>query len=178
MNMTKLALRGRRGTQYIGPVVDDGVPGVQVRCRKILSEAWHAAHPTGEAEEPPTDADWVIQVVILGSVEYPSRLQHAANWKRGHFQVVELSVTPWPDWKAAADRDIASRDPKNAGASSVVLTGDLDGFDEKRDLTKSGDNPGPLYRPPGPSGRYRVDPDADFLRQSPVATPAPKGRRK
>lgn len=108
MKLSKLAGPGRRTTQYIGPLANE-VPGVEVRCRKILSEAWLAAHPDGSDEEP-TDADYVIQVVVLGSLEYPSRLQHRANWKRGTFPVAELCVTPYLDWKAAADADIAARE--------------------------------------------------------------------
>lgn len=113
MKMGKLAGPGRRTTQYIGPLADE-VPGVELRCRKILSEAWHAAHPDGNSETEPTDEDYVIQVVVLGMLEYPSRFAHKANWKRGTFPVVELSCTPYPVWKAAADRDIAERDGTGA----------------------------------------------------------------
>lgn len=109
MKMSKIAsLTTRRGRHYMGPIADEPIPGVQVRCRKIPSEAWYAAHPDG-ATEPPGDEDMVIQTVILGSLSYPSRLKPQANWDTGTFPVAELAVTPYLDWKAAADRDIASR---------------------------------------------------------------------
>lgn len=107
MKMSRLAGPGAPARQYIGPVAEEQL-GVQVAVRKIPSEAWFAAHPDG-ADEPPTDAEMVVQVVLMGALAYPSRLKHPANWDSGQFPVAELALVPYADWKGAADADIARK---------------------------------------------------------------------
>jgi len=105
--MSRLALPGRPPSSYIGPQEDE--IGVRVACRRILSEAWERAHPDGSSEDPPTDDDWMVQVVLLGSYAYHSRLKHPGNWDRGEFPVAELALVPLKQWKFAADGDIARK---------------------------------------------------------------------
>lgn len=121
MKMSKLSLAGRAGRDYIGPVPDEPVISGRLAFRKIPSEAWYASHPDGEATEPPTDAEMVVQCVLLGSLSYPSRLKHPANWDAGQFPVAELAVTPYLEWKAAADADIARRKGEAPGGGEVAL---------------------------------------------------------
>jgi hypothetical protein len=111
------SLISRRGKSYIGPLPDEPIVSGRLAFRKIPSEAWYAAHPDGEATEPPGDADMVVQSVLLGSLSYPSRLKHPQEWDTGQFPVVELAVTPYLDWKAAADADIARK--KGGGPSEA-----------------------------------------------------------
>ena len=124
MKMTSLATR--RGRQYIGPMPDEPVISGRLAFWKIPSEAWFAAHQDGEATEPPGDEDMVVQAVVLGSLSYPSRIKHPQQWDTGQFPVVELSVTPYLDWKAAADADIARQkgEGKSAGGGSADATED------------------------------------------------------
>lgn len=117
MKMTRLA-GPRRGVQrYIGPI-DEEELGVQVRCRKIPSEEWQKAHPPGVPCEPPGDEDMVVQVVVLGSYGYPSRLKHPANWDRGYFPLVELCTTPYLQFRGAGDQDIARQKGTEPGEAT------------------------------------------------------------
>jgi hypothetical protein len=114
MKMRSLAGPGRR-IPYIGPVPEEEIQ-CQVACRKIPSEEWRAAHPVGIECDPPTDADMVVQVVVLGSYAYPSRLNPPANWPRGFFPVAELSCTPYLTWRQAGDIDIARQKGEDVSA--------------------------------------------------------------
>jgi hypothetical protein len=105
MKMVKMAGPGRTFSRS-APIPEEIITG-RLAFRKIPSEKWQLEHPPGIECEPPGDEDMVIQCVVLGQYTYPSKLKLPAMWDTGQFPLVELSVTPYLDWKAAADADIA-----------------------------------------------------------------------
>lgn len=124
MKMINLAAPGRTVNRYIGPLPDPVEVGLS--WRKVPSEEWREAHPVGVECEPPTDADMVVEVVLMGGYVYPSKLKVPAQWDRGEFPVTMLAVTPFLDWKKAGDYAIAvkrglSREDAEAEAQAKYL---------------------------------------------------------
>lgn len=118
MKMTKLASRNP-ARSYIGPL--EPVLGVRVAARKIPSEAWQKEHPPGVPCEPPTEADMVVQVVVLGSFREPSALLPPTQWPIGEFPVVELAApVPFATWCEAGRMAIRRARGENVDGVEVA----------------------------------------------------------
>jgi uncharacterized protein YbdZ (MbtH family) len=126
MKMRNLAVRGAGRTNYIGPTPEEEIGG-RLAFRKIPSEAWRLAHPDG-ADEPPTDAEMVVQCVVMGIHRWPSRLKVPAQWDEAQFPIVELACVPYLDWMHAANADRARKKgegpPTTSGESIIDTVGD------------------------------------------------------
>jgi hypothetical protein len=99
---------GPKRTFVNGPIPSEDF-GVGMAVRKVPSPAWQTAHPPGSTDEQPTDADWILEVVLIGTLTYPSALKPVEEWDRGMFQITQIASVPYLAWKGLADAEIRHR---------------------------------------------------------------------